>query len=261
MQGIENQPPTDEQVTKIRKGLQDYISENGKDDFEEADINRVMTEDSYVHRWFMHMYGGKGDQLEECIKYLISALKWRKDRKIREITADKLNPMLKQKGSLYMKNKDKDGCPMLVFAMAKHVKGECPEDMKQLFLYYLERIDRETNGGKFSLVYECVGCGITNMDMDLIQFMIKCLEEYFPNNLNYILVIDMSWLLTAAWKIIKAWLPAGAVKKIKFVNKNTVDEFVPYDQKFVHWGGEDDWVYEFVEEKQQTSTQENPETN
>ena len=57
-----------------------------------------------------------------------------------------------------------------------------------------------------------------------------------------------SFLLIAAWKIIKAWLPAGAVKKIKFVNKNTVDEFVPYDQKFVHWGGEDDWAYEFVGE-------------
>ena len=67
----------------------------------------------------------------------------------------------------------------------------------------------------------------------------------------YILVIGIDFFpsfFIAAWKIIKAWLPAGAVKKIKFVNKNTVDEFVPYDQKFVHWGGEDDWVYEFVGE-------------
>ena len=54
---------------------------------------------------------------------------------------------------------------------------------------------------------------------------------------------------TAAWKIIKAWLPAGAVKKIKFVNKNTVDEYVKPDQKLSAWGGEDPWEYEFVEEE------------
>ena len=248
MPGIENQPPTDEQVEKIRKGLQDHISENGKDVFEEVDVNRVMTEDFYVHRWFMHMHDAKGDQLEASIKTMISALKWRKVEKIREITADKLNPMLKQKGSLYMKNKDKDGCPLLVFAMAKHVKGECPEEMKKQFLYYLERIDRETNGGKFSLVYECVGCGITNMDMDLIQFMIKCLEDYFPNNLNYILVIDMSWLLTAAWKIIKGWLPPAGVKMIKFLTKSNLAEYIPEEQQLSVWGGKNDWKYEFVEE-------------
>merc|ERR1712080_699752 len=223
------------------------MSENGKDVFDETDVTRVMEEDLYVNRWFMHYYDAKGDQLEACVKNLITALKWRNDSKIRETTvSDKLNPVLKQKGSLYMKNKDTDGCPLLVFAMAKHVKGEYPVEMKQLFLYYLERIDRETKGGKFSLVFECVGCGITNMDMDLIQFMIKCLEEYFPYNLNHILVIDMSWLLTAAWKIIKGWLPPSGVKLIKFLTKKDLAEYIPEDQQLSIWGGKNDWTYEFV---------------
>ena len=53
---------------------------------------------------------------------------------------------------------------------------------------------------------------------------------------------------TAAWKIIKAWLPAGAVRKIKFVNKNTVDEYVHPEQKLLAWGGSDTWEYKFIEE-------------
>ncbi len=56
--------------------------------------------------------------------------------------------------------------------------------------------------------------------------------------------------IAAAWKIIKAWLPAGAVKKIKFVNKNTVDDYVRPDQKLVAWAGSDPWQYEFVEESE-----------
>ena len=248
MPGIEGQPPTPEQIKSIRTNLQDYISENGKDFFDEVDINRVMNEDAYVSRWFMHMYDAKGDQLESCTQSMIAALKWRKQENINDLTVDKLNVDVKQKGSIYMKNKDKDGCPLLVFAMAKHVKGEYPDEMKKLFVYYLDRIDRETNGGKLSLVYECVGCGVTNMDMDLIAFMIKCLEEYFPYNLNYILVIDMSWLLTAAWKIIKGWLPPGGVKLIKFLSKSNLSEFIPEDQQLKIWGGKDTWTYEFVEE-------------
>ena len=87
------------------------------------------------------------------------------------------------------------------------------------------------------------------MDMDLIQFIIKCLEEYFPYNLNYILVIDMSWLLTAAWKIIKGWLPASGVRKIKFLTQSNLGEYITEDQQLVIWGGKEVWEYKFAEEK------------
>jgi len=248
MPGTEDQPPTDEQISTIRTKFQDYISENGKDVFEEVDINRVMNDDAYISRWFMHVYDSKGGQMDSCIQSMIGALKWRKKENINGLTADNLNSAVKEKGSIYMKNKDKDGCPLLIFAMAKHVKGEYPEDMKKLFVYYLDRIDRETSGGKLSLVYECAGCGITNMDMDLIAYMIKCLEEYYPYNLNHILVIDMSWLLTAAWKVIKGWLPPAGVKMIKFLSKSNLSEYIPEDQQLAVWGGKSEWTYEFVEE-------------
>ena len=200
MPGIEHKPPTDEQVAKVRQRFQDYITEHGKDVFDELDIKRVMTEDFYVHRWFMHVFDAAGDQIDACVRKMTEALIWRKAQNVRGITTDTLSPVLKEKGSFYMKNEDKDGCPLLVFAMAIHKKGESPALMKQHFLYYLERIDRETKGGKMSLVFQCVGCGVTNMDMELIQYIIKCLDDYFPYNLNYILVIDMSWLLQLAGK-------------------------------------------------------------
>ena len=85
---------------------------------------------------------------------------------------------------------------------------------------------------------------MTNLCLSCSRYVICISLTYIVRGIDFL----PSFLLIAAWKIIKAWLPAGAVKKIKFVNKNTIDEFVPYDQKFVHWGGEDDWAYEFVGE-------------
>ena len=67
--------------------------------------------------------------------------------------------------------------------------------------------------------------------------------------MSSIFLYYLSFFYIAAWKIIKAWLPAAGVRKIKFVNKNTVDEYVIPDQKLVAWGGNDSWEYEFVEEQ------------
>ena len=118
-----------------------------------------------------------GDQIDTCTNNMIKALRWRKDENIRGmysidckflvfspkaasdprlyylnveiifniagINSDTLSPALKERGSLYLRNKDKDGWPLLVFAVRKHTKGiESPELMKQHFLYYMDRIDR-----------------------------------------------------------------------------------------------------------------------
>ena len=46
-----------------------------------------------------------------------------------------------------------------------------------------------------------------------------------------------SGFISAAWKIIKSWLPAGAVKKIKFLSKANIGEYVAEDQRPPAWGG------------------------
>lgn len=58
-------------------------------------------------------------------------------------------------------------------------------------------------------------------------------------------------MFTAAFKIIKSWLPEKAVQRIKFLKKNNIDEFVPLDQALTCWGGNDDYTFSFVSEKVQ----------
>ena len=42
--------------------------------------------------------------------------------------------------------------------------------------------------------------------------------------------------------MIKGWLPAAGVKKINFVSKETIGEFVRAEDRLTEWGGE--FVYE-----------------
>jgi hypothetical protein len=57
------------------------------------------------------------------------------------------------------------------------------------------------------------------------------------------------FLIVAAFKIIKSWLPAKAVQKIKFVNKTNLKDYVEADQALKCWGGLDDYSFTFVPEQ------------
>lgn len=59
------------------------------------------------------------------------------------------------------------------------------------------------------------------------------------------------WVLSAAFKIIKTWLPEKAVQRIKFLKKGGIDEYVPLDQALKCWGGNDDYVFSFEPEMPQ----------
>lgn len=55
-------------------------------------------------------------------------------------------------------------------------------------------------------------------------------------------------MILAAFKIIKTWLPAKAVKKIKFLTKHNLNEFIPKESMMVSWGGEDCYEFSFEPE-------------
>ena len=44
-------------------------------------------------------------------------------------------------------------------------------------------------------------------------------------------------LISAAWKIIKTWLSAEAIARIKFVTKSDIQEYINKDQLWEHMGG------------------------
>ena len=57
------------------------------------------------------------------------------------------------------------------------------------------RCSREEKGGKVSLFFDCNGAGLSNLDIEFMQFQISIMEQYIPDKLNYILVFNMPWVL------------------------------------------------------------------
>lgn len=157
--------------------------------FFEEDFNRILAQDDYVSRFFMHCTEIPGDHMKNTEEMIYRSLKFRKEKSVLGIRSSDLDEGLKAKGSLYLRNRDTDGKQLLVFDVKKHIKGAANmDDMQKMFLYFLERVDREDADGMVTIVFDCAGCGLKNMDMEFIRYMIDVLKDYYPWNLNYILV-------------------------------------------------------------------------
>lgn len=113
---------------------------------------------------------------------------------------------------------------------------------------------REGNGNQISIFFDMAETGLSNMDMELTKYLIGLFKSYYPNFLNYIIIFEMPWVLNAAFKIIKSWLPAKAIPKIKFVNKSNLKDFVDPNDILKYWGGTNDYIFTFVSEER-TSTE------
>ena len=141
-----------------------------------------------------------GDHIKNTQEMIIRSFKFRQEKGVRTITSADLDQGLKDKGSLYLRNRDADGKQLLIFDVKKHIKGSAVmDDMQRMFLYFLERVDREDADGMVTIVFDCAGCGLKNMDMEFIRYMIDVLKDYYPYCLNYILVLDMPWVLNGTY--------------------------------------------------------------
>ena len=87
-----------------------------------------------------------------------------------------------------------------------------------------------------SLFMDCSDAGYSNMDLDLVKFIISLFKQFYPMKLGSIYVHEMPWVMNAAWGIIKAWLSPAARNKMRFVNKDSVMQHFNRNQLSVRYG-------------------------
>lgn len=240
--------PTAQDVEDLRSRiLQKLESEHGSSQgsFHPADMSRIVDSDDWLKRILVH----HDIDMKEALNMVFEACQWRKDNKVNEISEQNINMDYIQEGHMFVRNRDLDGKSLFIFKWKKHVKGKWDsEEIKRCVIYWFERLERMNNGDQITLFFDMADTGLNNVDMEFTKYLIGLCKLYYPNFLNNILIFEMPWILNAAFKVIKAWLPAKGVAKLKFVSKSNLKEFVSPDQALSSWGGQDSYVFQFVPE-------------
>ncbi|CAH0383253.1 unnamed protein product [Bemisia tabaci] len=212
--------------------------------FAEVDVARVKADDEWLGRFLLHHEMVQDDALS----MLWETLEWRKQNRVNEIN-DLVNYDYLKEGAQFPHNFDRDGKALFIFRCKLHSKGQKSfDDLKMCLIYWFERLEKEHKGNQITIVFDMQDSGLSNLDMDYTKYLINLCKSYYPYFLNYILIFEMPWILNAAFKIIKSWLPEKAVQKIKFVNQKTLGEYVEPSQALKSWGGEDPYEFSFEPE-------------
>jgi len=245
-------PPTSGQRDQLRQAVVELVKERGKEQFQEADLARFETDNGYVERFWIHGFFIPGpDRVRNTAVLAVEALRWRSEFGVAAITEESLDRGLLEGGSLYSRGRDTNGGRLLVLSVKRYIKDPkmTPKRM-QLFVYMLERIDRETKGDKITIIFDCQSAGLKNFELEAVQFIIKVLIHYYPNLVRRIIVLEMHWTMDYVWKLVKSLLPGPAQEMVKFCIKANITEYVDVEGLPKELGGSDDWQYCWEPEEQ-----------
>lgn len=85
---------------------------------------------------------------------------------------------------------------MFIIKAKSSVKGQYKqEDVNRCLVYWFERVEKQEKGEKISVFFEMTGAGLSNMDMEFVQYLISLFRDYYPFFVNYIFIFEMSWIM------------------------------------------------------------------
>ncbi|XP_022699221.1 copper-transporting ATPase 2-like isoform X2 [Varroa jacobsoni] len=137
----------------------------------------------------------------------------------------------------------------LIFRCRHHFKPKNAQERlehQKLITHIVELMVIERGVKRLVFMFDCQAAGVSNTDIEGIKYIITIFKDYYPYVLERIYVVEMPWILSATWKIIKSLLPPEAQKIITFRTKRELLQEIDASNLPKWLGGENDYDYVYV---------------
>jgi len=185
--------------------------------------------DVLVLRW---LRSRKWD-VKDTIHQIIETLTWRQDWGVQELVANGERDISQEEiatGKTYFMGHDRVGRPVCCIHPKEHVKGQFPEEYSEkLTVFCVETYRKllQSPMESVTVVFDMAGCEMKNMDFHQVKFLIHLLDNYYPDSLGLILILNFPWVLDKCWTLIKTWLHKNVQKKVRFIHSAAeLNEFI-----------------------------------
>ena len=101
----------------------------------------------------------------------------------------------------------------------------------------MNKVDSVSEGYGWTFIIDFQGANITNCDLELVNFLIKTLCEYFPCGVDYILTYEIPWILSAVWKVIRSIIPDHSKDLVHCAHKDNITGFIDLENLPDFMGG------------------------
>ncbi|CAG2106229.1 unnamed protein product [Medioppia subpectinata] len=160
---------------------------------------------------------------------LTNAMRWRKSFGVKDLKESDFPEEYYRSGSIITYGRDRNDATVIIVRANIHKKiHEWSDVMKKFFIYQIEKIDFNNDGKGVTLILDCSGIGISNLDLDLLQFIVT------------------SFSIMASRRRSKSWLPEDDQKFFHLTQKKNLNEFVCEQQLPKFMGGNNPNSYQMV---------------
>jgi len=153
-------------------------------------------------------------------------------------------------GKTYTQGTDKYGRPIVYIHVAKHrTFDQSPKALEDFVLFQMEsnRCLFSPPVDKICMVFDMTGFGIRNMDWRCILFIVKCLEAYYPESLNVMLIHNAPWVFQGIWKLLGPMLDPVVRAKVEMTkNSEDLQVHIPKAHLVKPLGGSSDWQWNYL---------------
>ncbi len=187
--------------------------------------------DSVVLRW---LRARKWD-INNALEQFIDTLKWRNQWGVNQLIANGESDLSREeieKGKAFYIGYDRKGRPIHYVSIKDHIKGEFSSEQTQKLTVFAMELGRKLlhyPNETVTIICDLKEFSMKNMDYQHLKFLINILQNYYPESLGLVLIINSSWLFNSCWSIIKSWLDPIVENKIHFIkNLNDLNQFIDF---------------------------------
>jgi len=228
-------------INQVRQQFMTQEYATNPSQYDEIDIDRIRGQDD----WFVQRFITTNDA-ESAVKAMVVCLKWRKAIGINQLSVNDFPAEFYATGGLIKGGVDKQGNRLIILRVkfGARYNSQLDDLAKKFLAYQLNAVDLETRGQGFAVVFDCSGAGISNVNMEILRFMVSSLTVYFPNNAAYVLVYELPWILNSIWGAIKSCLHKEHREKVLFGSKKDIYNRIDASQWPQVLGGE--WTSAYI---------------
>lgn len=95
---------------------------------------------------------------------------------------------------------------MLHFVVKLHKKDQFPHNQICKFIaYFFEKAYKFNVDDPIVLMFDMSDAGYSNLDMDMIKFVVSCLKSYYPGLIDYMIIYQMPFIFNGKIAHVLIW--------------------------------------------------------
>uniref|UniRef100_A0A3P9MG47 Motile sperm domain containing 2 n=1 Tax=Oryzias latipes TaxID=8090 RepID=A0A3P9MG47_ORYLA len=229
-------------IEETRQRFKKELLQESTEKYDQRDVERLLNDDALVEGYLEW----RQQVVDDALKMIDDSLQWRKEFGVNDLSESTIPRWMFETGAVFLHGYDKEGNKLFWFKVKLHIKdAKTALDKKKYVAFWLERYAKKEPGMPLTVVFDMAESGISNIDMDFVKYVVNCFKVYYPKFLSKMVIVDMPWIMNAAWKIVKSWLGPEAISKLKFASKAEVLNYIDPEYLPPHMGGTDPFKYSY----------------